>query len=121
MTRKKVLTERQRKIKNRRKADREKIKRLLCEQSGRCHWCGEPILSVSLLKKEGTFGRQESPYVYFTSAAGKIVKMLYATIDHLFPVSKDYSPTYGKNIVASCEPCNQKRRNREEKDCSEYS
>lgn len=88
---------------------RKKMPILLKQQDHKCKYCNREIFPMWLFPE----AKQNGEYaVYFNKETNEEKKVLYATIDHIVPLSYNMkNPNSLSNLVASCMKCNQARHN----------
>lgn len=87
---------------------RKNLPKIVAEQDDKCHYCGRFVVAIRSIP-DYLRDEKNGPHIYFRSLEGDLLFALFATIDHVTPLSKNGS-NRRENLVASCFRCNQKRR-----------
>ena len=88
-------------------AARKHRAKLVREQNGCCFWCSREIIEIALIPEHRILKRT-AHHVHFVDDWQQVQQKLYATVDHLTPISHEINNTYD-NLVASCQQCNNAR------------
>lgn len=83
------------------------LPRLVARQGGKCFYCQRPIVVVRSIP-EHLRDEMVYPHIYFRSKDGEYLFALYATTDHIKPLSAN-GDNHPSNLVASCAQCNQRK------------
>jgi hypothetical protein len=86
---------------------RVKLPQIVESQNGRCYHCQKPIVVVRSIP-EHLRDEVVYPHIYFRDEDGDYLFALFATIDHIKPLSANGN-NHPSNLVASCAVCNQRR------------
>lgn len=90
-----------------RKSARRQLSRLTAKAGGKCHWCRRDIICIQDIP-EARRDRISAQYVFYRDEDNEPVFGLFATVDHITPLSKG-GRNHRANLVVSCQKCNQKR------------